>query len=210
MLVGARAGERVLDACAGRGNKTLALIDFTAGASPPVEVQAADQHPDKLDRLAAELRRVGAAPIATHPIDWSVGIGDVPEASFDRVLVDAPCSGVGTLRRRPEIQSRRQAVDLEELSALQLRIVGNAARVVKPGGRLFYAVCSVLRDETEGVVHAVLAAHPELKLAPFDAVDVDGQPLADRLFGAGATQGRLLTHVHGTDGYFVASFVKSS
>lgn len=210
MLVGARPGDRVLDACAGRGNKTLAMLDVASASSPSIEVHAADQHPDKLDRLGAELRRLGLPAVTTHAVDWSVGPGDVPLGHFDRVLVDAPCSGVGTLRRRPEIQSRRQALDLAELAALQTRIVDHAVATVKPGGRLFYAVCSVLRDETETVVRAVLDAHPELKLAPFDATGVDGAPLADPLFGPGATQGRLLTHLHGTDGYFIASFAKSA
>jgi 16S rRNA (cytosine967-C5)-methyltransferase len=200
-LLGARPGDRVLDACAGRGNKSSLLAERVGfdRADRAGMLEVSDVHPDKLQRLVGELARLGIPAPATHAIDWAIGPGDLPEESFDRVLVDAPCSGTGTIRRRPEIQTRRQAADLPSLAALQAKILGNAARVVKPGGRLVYAVCSVLRDEAEAVLRVVLEATPSLELVPFDA------PIAARLFGEGATQGRLLTHLHGTDSYFVAS-----
>jgi 16S rRNA (cytosine967-C5)-methyltransferase len=211
-LVGARPGDRVLDACAGRGNKTIALLDLVGAkrhGDPIIEVHAADHHPDKLDRLDRELARLGLPSVPTHGVDWSIGVGEVPEGYFDRVLVDAPCSGIGTLRRRPEIQTRRQAADLPALSALQQQIVGHALRALKPGGRLIYAVCSVLRDEAEGVIRAILDANPGVEPTPFDAVSPSGVLLADSLFGVGEAQGRLLTHIHGTDGYFIASLRKA-
>lgn len=201
-LLGARPGERVLDACAGRGNKSALLaerIGFDRGGEGAGVLEVSDVHPDKLQRLVSELARLGIPAPATHAVDWAIGPGDLEDGSFDRVLVDAPCSGTGTIRRRPEIQTRRTAADLASLAALQTKILANAARVVKPGGRLVYAVCSVLRDEAESVVRAVLDATPWLSPVPFDA------PIAARLFGEGATQGRLLTHLHGTDSYFVAS-----
>ncbi len=202
-LLGARPGDRVLDACAGRGNKSSLLAERIAfgraGAEPAGALEVSDVHPEKLGRLVAEFARLGLPAPATHAIDWALGAGDLAERSFDRVLVDAPCSGTGTIRRRPEIQTRRQPADLPSLAALQTKILTHAAEVVKPGGRLLYAVCSVLRDEAESVVRAVLDVSPSLEPAPFDA------PIAVALFGEGATQGRLLTHLHGTDAYFVAS-----
>lgn len=200
-LLGVRPGEIVLDACAGRGNKTSLLaeaLESDDGRSLG-RLDAADLHPDKLTRLGNELSRLKLPPAATYGVDWAVGTGDVPLDTYDRVLVDAPCSGTGTIRRRPEIQTRRQALDLIELADAQVAILTNAASVVRPGGRLVYAVCSVLRDEAEAVVARVLEQRKDLELVPFDA------PIAARLFSEGATQGRILTHLHGTDSYFVAS-----
>jgi 16S rRNA (cytosine967-C5)-methyltransferase len=203
-LLGARSGERVLDACAGRGNKSSLLAErmgfWRRGSeSPGGALEVSDVHPEKLQRLVADFARLGLPAPATHAIDWALGAGDLDDGSFDRVLVDAPCSGTGTIRRRPEIQTRRQPADLPSLAVLQTKILTHAAQVVKPGGRLLYAVCSVLRDEAEAVVRAVLDVSPALEPAPFDS------PLGAALFGEGATQGRLLTHLHGTDAYFVAS-----
>lgn len=200
-LLGVRPGELVLDACAGRGNKSALLaesLESDDGRSLG-RLDVSDLHPEKLSRLDQEFARLKLPKVATYGVDWVVGHGDVPVDSYDRVLVDAPCSGTGTIRRRPEIQTRRQAVDLIELANAQVAILGHAADVVRPGGRLVYAVCSVLRDESEAVVARVLEARKDLEVVPFDT------PLAARLFGEGATSGRILTHLHGTDSYFVAS-----
>lgn len=194
LALGARPGERVLDACAGRGNKTSLIAGCGA------RVDAADLHPAKLDVLTKELSRLGHAPNATFAVDWSLGSGDCT-GLYDRVLVDAPCSGVGTLRRRPELQTRRTAEDLAGLQALQRTIATRAAEHVRPGGRLVYAVCSVLREEAEEVVLGVLSGCPTLEACPFDAPDAAA--LAD-----GQSSFRLLPHVHGTDGYFLASLRK--
>jgi 16S rRNA (cytosine967-C5)-methyltransferase len=198
LALGARAGETVLDACAGRGNKTGALAG-AVGAEGAVD--AADVHPAKLEALARDLARTHRAARACHPVDWSVGGGDVPR-DFDRVLVDAPCSGVGTLRRRPDLQARRTEGDLAALPALQLAILTRVADHVRPGGRLVYAVCSVLREEAEDVVAGLLAARADLAPAPFDS------PAALAVAGEAASTLRLLPHVHGTDGYFVASLAR--
>ncbi|MBX3207119.1 MAG: Sun protein [Labilithrix sp.] len=202
LALGARSGEAVLDACAGRGNKTGLLA---RAVGPAGSVDAADVHPKKLDRLTHELERIGCRPRATFAVDWSRGTGEAaaPDArGYDRVLVDAPCSGTGTLRRRPELALRRSSGDVRELAALQRSILARAATLVRPGGRVVYAVCSVLREEAEDVLADVVAA-AGLEPAPFDA------PAAAALAGASATL-RLLPHEHGTDGYFVASLVRPS
>jgi 16S rRNA (cytosine967-C5)-methyltransferase len=193
LAVGAREGETVLDACAGRGNKSAVLA---RRVGPRGAVDACDAMPSKLDRLAEELRRVGLAPRQTFAVDWRVGSGDV-SGVYDRVLVDAPCSGVGTLRRRPEIALRREHVELEEFAAAQIAIASRAAAHVRPGGTLVYVVCSVLREESEAVVEALLRTRPELEPAPFE-------PAEARAIAGDASHFRLLPHVHGTDGYFVA------
>jgi 16S rRNA (cytosine967-C5)-methyltransferase len=194
LALGARPGESVLDACAGRGNKTAVLA---RAVGPGGSVDACDLHASKLDALRRELARSHVAPRATYAVDWSVGAGDV-SGLYDRVLVDAPCSGTGTLRRRPELQTRRTAENLAVLRDLQRAILARAADRVRPGGRLVFAVCSVLREEAEDVVDALLAARPDFTAAPFDSE-------AARAVAGDAPHVRLRPHVHGTDGYVLAS-----
>jgi 16S rRNA (cytosine967-C5)-methyltransferase len=196
LALGAREGDVVLDACAGRGNKSgfLARAVGKHGA-----VDAADLHPKKLDGLERDLERIGVRVRHTFPVDWSKGKGDVT-GPYDRILVDAPCSGVGTVRRRPEILLRRTASDLENFRDLARSILARASTLVRPGGRVVYAVCSILREEAEAVVAS--ANECGLKPIAFDA------PIALSVAPANATSFRLLPHVHGTDGYFVASFVR--
>lgn len=194
LAVGVRPGDHVLDACAGRGNKTAILA---RRAGPTGAVDACDAMPSKLNRLGEEFARIGLAVRSTFAVDWRAGSGEVA-GRYDHVLVDAPCSGVGTLRRRPEIGIRREEVDLlRDLAAAQLAIAARAAEHVRPGGALVYVVCSVLREECEDVVDALLVARPELERAPFDVPEA-------RAIAGDATHFRLLPYVHGSDGYFVA------
>jgi len=190
-LVALAVGESdvVLDACAGRGNKTGLL------ARRSKAIDAADVHPKKLDRLVRELARIHVVPRATFAVDWSRGTGGAT-AGYDRVLVDAPCSGTGTLRRRPELALRRAGEDLLSLADLQRNILAHASSLVKRGGRVVYAVCSVLREEAEEIVAA-----SDLEPVPFDAAEA-------RAVAGDAPFLRLLPHEHGTDGYFVASLRK--
>lgn len=192
LALGAKPGEVVLDACAGRGNKTGLLAQAVTGAGA---VDAADLHPAKLVRLREELARIRVAPRSTFAVDWARGAGEAT-GPYDRVLVDAPCSGTGTLRRRPELLLRRAEGDLAGLAALQRAILARAASLAKPGGAVVYAVCSVLREEAEEVVSAT--AELGLEPAPFEGE-------AARAIAGEATSFRLLPHLHGTDGYFVAS-----
>ncbi len=184
LALGARPGETVLDACAGRGNKT-ALLARAVGEGGAVD--ACDASPTKLERLKEELARVGLRARSTFAVDWSVGSGEVTE-TYDRVLVDAPCSGIGTLRRRPEIALRRKPSDFEALSRAQGAIARRAAMHVRPGGSLAYVVCSVLREEGEAVVGALLEALPDFR------------PREPALV--------LLPQIDGTDGYFVATLLR--
>ena len=194
-LLGARAGERVLDACAGRGQKTSLLSELVG---PTGSVWAADLHPKKLDALRLEAERLGLPSPECRSVDLGVGVADLPD-DFDRVLVDAPCTGTGTLARRPEIKERIAPSDPARLADLQTSILERAASRLRPGGRLIYAVCSVLPEEAEGVVER---APSMLVPAPFDAPELEGRLSLDR------SSLRLLPGAHGTDGYFVASFVR--
>lgn len=197
LAAGGRPGERVLDACAGRGGKAWALAE---AVGPEGAVDAADRLPRKLERMARDGGRRPAVR-QSYAVDWTVGPGDVP-TGYDRALVDAPCSGVGTLRRRPEILQRLEPGDVRRLQALQITIVKAVASRVRAGGRLVYAVCSVLREETEEVVAALAAdGAAGARLVPCELDSELGRRLA-----AGRSSLLLRPDVHGTDGYFVASF----
>ncbi len=196
--LGAQPGDRVLDACAGRGHKT-AMLARAVGETGTVD--ACDLHESKLTHLARELGRVGLEVGETHPVDLSVGTGEL-QPGYARILLDAPCTGVGTLRRRPEIALRRTPASIREHQALQVQILTNVAKLLAPGGTLLYAVCSVLRAECEDVVDQVIAADPSLTLSAWPVPPAPG-------VAPGACTVRLLPHVHGTDGYFVARIARA-
>jgi len=198
LALGAAAGDSILDACAGRGNKTAILAE---AVGPSGAVDACDAIAAKLGRLREDLARLGLGVRNTFAVDWSAGSGEVT-AEYDKVLVDAPCSGVGTLRRRPEIGLRRDPADLSQMTALQIAITRRAACHVRPGGTLVYVVCSLLREEGEDVVAGLREAHADFSPAPFECA-------AARAVAGESPTMRLMPHVHGTDGYFVARLVRA-
>ncbi|HEY6081707.1 MAG TPA: transcription antitermination factor NusB [Polyangiaceae bacterium] len=192
LALGARAGEKVLDACAGRGQKATLLAERLGQG----RLVACDLYPEKLQALAEERERLQLPEIETRAVDWTVGQGGLPQ-DFDRVLVDAPCSGTGTLRRRPEILRRLGPGDPARLGELSEAILRSASSRVRPGGSVVFAVCSVLRQEGEDVVARVSDV---LEPAPFDAPELPSE------LTSGKTSLRLLPGQHGTDGYYLASF----
>lgn len=143
-LLDPRPGERVLDVCSAPGGKTTYIAERMDDRG---RVLAYDRLPDRLLRVPEQARRLGLGIIETIPI-----LPSVDEPLFDRVLVDAPCSGLGTLRRHPEIRWRFQASQLQELARIQSGILAEAARLVRPGGVLVYSVCTVTRAEGEAHV----------------------------------------------------------
>ncbi|HTV24556.1 MAG TPA: Sun protein, partial [Polyangiaceae bacterium] len=191
----AKPGERVLDACAGHGQKS-SLIAEQLGDSGRLWVN--DVAESKIARLRREFERLGLPEPASSVVDLTRGVGDIP-GDMDRVIVDAPCTGTGTLRRRPEILRRLEPDDPARLAERAAQLLTQAATRARPGGRVLFVVCSVLRTECEDVAERVRGL---LQPAPFDA------PEAIRVAGAGAWQCRLLPSVHGSDGYYVASFVR--
>ncbi|MBX3250931.1 MAG: class I SAM-dependent methyltransferase, partial [Myxococcales bacterium] len=178
-LVGARPGELVLDACAGHGGKTAQLA-HAVGLSG--RVIAADLHEPRLERGEESFARLQVdAPVETFAIDWTIGdggLGSHPAArargGFDRVLVDAPCSGLGTLRRRPEILLRVDPTHVAALAATQLAILRRVAPLVRPGGALVSAVCSPLAAESAEVAEAFEAHTPAFARQPLELGRVVG------------------------------------
>lgn len=202
LLAAAKPGETILDACAGRGNKT-AILAQAVGSSGAVD--ACDLHPNKVERLKSLLAEQGLAVRQALAVDWQKGAGGL-EGGYDRILVDAPCSGTGTIARRPDLLLRRGdegAAEVAELAELQVAIVKRVVPLLRPGGKLTFAVCSILREEAEDVVARILA-ETNLELTPFAAESLGATLWAP---GPAPTQVRLVPYVHGTDGYFVASFV---
>lgn len=159
-LFGETVGPRVLDACAAPGGKTLALAARTADGGLVV---AADRHARRLSRLTHNVERVGAENVVVLACDMAKR---APlRGLFDDVLVDAPCSGTGTLRRHPEIRWRLKPDDLLVHGERQRQILGAASKLVRPGGRLVYSVCSIEPEEGEAVIAAFLAERPEFARA---------------------------------------------
>lgn len=183
--VDARPRERILDFCAGAGGKTLALA---AAMQDLGELVALDVDPVRLVNLAARLRRAGVTCVRTHRIDAQ---GPLPWlGDFDRVLVDAPCSSLGTLRRSPDLRWKTSPEEISGFAARSLEILTRAAGHVRPGGLLVYATCTLTREENEGVAAAFASQHPGWHPAPL----LGEAPL------------RLLPHLHGTDGFFACAW----
>jgi 16S rRNA (cytosine967-C5)-methyltransferase len=183
-LVDVQPGERVLDACAGRGGKTLQLVELAA------HVTAVDIHARKLEQLDQERVRLGfpAERVSTETIDLSVGDGGL--GKFDRVLVDAPCTGLGTLRRRPEILLRLGPQDPARMANLQGRILQRAASMVRPGGILVFAVCSATPEEGLRIAAAFEARHPNAQRLVADVPQVSVSCDGDGVFRIGPWLGR--------------------
>src|SRR6476659_8936739 len=164
MLMEQRRGEMVVDFCAGAGGKTLQM---GAAMGSTGRLYAFDVSDKRLANLGPRLKRSGLSNVFPQRIA-SENDAKVKRlrGKIDRVLVDAPCTGLGTLRRNPDLKSRQTEDALGELAAKQASILAAAATLVKPGGRLVYATCSLLSEENEDVVKGFLAAHPDVTLVP--------------------------------------------
>ncbi len=201
LLSDARPGQRVCDFCAGAGGKTLALAAAMANRG---RIIALDVREGRLASAARRVKRAGVHNVthrllASHRDPWVKR----HKASFERVLVDAPCTGSGTWRRNPDAKWRTTPADLAELVELQAEILESAARLVRPGGRLIYATCSLLAAENQAQVEGFLARHAEFRLLP--VADVWVGTVGGAAPGTGPTL-TLTPARHGTDGFFAAVF----
>ena len=201
-LLAPRRGEMVADYCAGAGGKTLAAAMLMRGTG---RIYAMDISAKRLAALAPRAARAGITNVHTLVLGEDDARARRLSAKIDRVLVDAPCSGFGTLRRNPDLKWRHGPQAIGELAAKQRRILSAAARLVRPGGRLVYATCSILREENDAVAAAFQEENPAFR--PLSCTEL----LADQRIALDTGgQLRLLPHVHGTDGFFAAAFVKTS
>jgi 16S rRNA (cytosine967-C5)-methyltransferase len=195
--------ELVVDFCAGAGGKSLML---GAMMSSQGRLYAFDVSPGRLAHFKPRLKRSGLSNIHPHLLanEHDPKVKRLA-GKIDRVLVDAPCSGFGTLRRNPDLKWRQSPGSVTEMRAKQTSILGAAARLVKPGGRLVYATCSLLREENEEIVAAFEADHPEF--ATRDCGEILRQQGIQIVTGETM---RLWPHVHGTDGFFAAVLERTS
>ncbi|OGA16634.1 MAG: SAM-dependent methyltransferase [Betaproteobacteria bacterium RIFCSPLOWO2_02_FULL_66_14] len=200
-LLAPRRGEMVADFCAGAGGKTLAISMLMRGSG---RVYAMDVSAKRLAALAPRAARAGVSNI--HPLvlaDENDLRARRLAGKLDRVLVDAPCSGFGTLRRNPDLKWRYGPERVAALAEQQLSILRAAARLLKPGGRLVYATCSILSEENDAVVGRFLQRSPE-----FEALSCADLLAQQRIALDTGRELRLWPHRHGTDGFFAAAFAK--
>jgi 16S rRNA (cytosine967-C5)-methyltransferase len=205
LLVDAKRGEMVADFCAGAGGKTLAL---GAAMRNTGRLYAFDTSAHRLEALKPRLARSGLSNI--HPVTIAHERDERIKrlrGKMDRVLVDAPCTGLGTLRRNPDLKWRQTPEAVAELTAKQAAILDSAARLLKPGGRLVYATCSLLPEENEQIAQAFSNAHPDFKplsvkglLEAFEVDQAASLCTEDDLYL------RLWPHRHATDGFFAAAW----
>jgi 16S rRNA (cytosine967-C5)-methyltransferase len=206
-LFGDLKGQRIADLCAAPGGKTAQLIH--AGA----EVTALDRSPNRVARLRENLARLSldAQTVVTDAAEWSGNGGD---ALFDGILIDAPCTATGTIRRHPDVAWLKQESDISALTALQRRLLQRAVVLLKPGGTLVYCTCSLEPEEGEQAVAALLAAESGIRRAPIDASEVAGQAELVTAEGDLRTLPCHMPHpedprLGGLDGFYAARLVKA-
>ncbi len=188
-------GLKIVDLCCGTGVKTSQILDIAPGA----EVLGIDTDTRKLDRCKELCRAAGRGKPRVMGAD-ATALPDEMDGRFDRVMLDAPCTGAGTLRRRPEVRYARNAGDFPRAAALQEALLERAARLLAPGGRLVYAVCSFSPVEGIDVVERVLARHAELRLAPTGLADVLQSP---------DLTVTTIPWAHDMDGFFIAAICRT-
>lgn len=202
-LVSPKRGMMIADFCAGAGGKTLAIGALMKNTG---RLYAFDVSEKRLNNLGQRLKRSGLSNLHAQVISSEQD----PKlkrlnGKFDRVLVDAPCSGLGTLRRNPDLKWRQTEQDVLELTQKQTAILARAAKLTKAGGRLIYATCSLLRDENEAIVEAFIQANPDFSLMPANEILAHHHIALDT-----GPYLKLLPHLHGTDGFFAAVFEKTA
>lgn len=202
-LLQPRRGEMVVDFCAGAGGKTLALGALMRSSG---RLYAFDVNERRLAGLGPRLKRSGLSNV--HPVvirsESDVRVKRL-NGKCDRVLVDAPCSGSGTLRRNPDLKWRFSEAELQRVNGLQHSVLRAAARLLKPDGRLVYATCSLLTQENQAVADAFLSEHPDFQLVPAATV-LRAQSVDVEQAARFAPYFVMLPHLHGTDGFFAAVF----
>jgi 16S rRNA (cytosine967-C5)-methyltransferase len=191
---------KVLDACAAPGGKTTHIAELLGGTG---EVHALDLHKHKVKLIDENASRLGLENVFTDTLDSRKAGGKFEEGSFHRILVDAPCSGLGVLRRKPDIKYAKKEADLHSLQKIQLDILSAVAPLLKEGGVLVYSTCTVDKNENEGTVRSFLSDHPE-----FEAYPLKNLPEAVQAFTEG-NELQVFPQDFGGDGFYISSFIKA-
>jgi 16S rRNA (cytosine967-C5)-methyltransferase len=198
-----RPRQTVLDACAGFGGKTGHMAQMMQNKG---RIVAMDDQKGKLDKLSEDMDRQFISIVKPYVHDLNNPLRGKPYSAYDRVFLDAPCSGIGVLRRNPDAKWRIKPESLAFFGKRQNTFLDNLAPAVKPGGILVYAVCSFEPEETDCVVASFLDSHPEFNLSPppQSLVDLNPSLFSSRGFF------RSFPHRHNMDGFFAARFIKRS
>ncbi len=194
-------GERILDACAAPGGKCTHIAELMKDSG---EIVAIDSSARGVEKIRENLSRLGLKSVRAVRADASKELSEGADGTYDRVLLDAPCSGLGTLRAHPEIKWQRGEKDIQRLRGLQAKLLDNVATYLKSGGTLIYSTCTLTRDENERNVENFLARHPEFELQ--DAARYLPEPATELVRGA---YFQALPQRHGTDGFFAARMRKA-
>jgi 16S rRNA (cytosine967-C5)-methyltransferase len=192
-------GMKVLDACAAPGGKTTHIAEKLSGTG---EVHALDLHKHKVILIDENASRLGLSNVHTAALDSRKAGEKFEKGSFDRILVDAPCSGLGVLRRKPDIKYAKKEADLLSLQKIQLDILSAVAPLLKKGGLLVYSTCTVDRNENEGTVSAFLNDHPDFEFHALDQLPEAVRPFID------GNQMQIFPQDFGGDGFYISCFLK--
>ncbi|MGG3913191.1 16S rRNA (cytosine(967)-C(5))-methyltransferase RsmB [Rossellomorea vietnamensis] len=192
-------GMKVLDACAAPGGKTTHIAEKLSGTG---EVHALDLHKHKVKLIDENASRLGLSNVHTAALDSRKAGERFEKGSFDRILVDAPCSGLGVLRRKPDIKYAKKETDLLSLQKIQLDILSAVAPLLKKGGLLVYSTCTVDQNENEGTVSAFLSDHPDFEFHVLDQLPEAVRPFID------GNQMQIFPQDFGGDGFYISCFLK--
>lgn len=203
LMVGAKPGEKVVDFCAGAGGKTLALA---AEMQNKGQLLAWDTSKKRLEQMPERLKRAGVDNVRLHPIENERdAFIKRHKESADRVLADVPCSGSGTWRRNPDLKWRFTMKDLQEMTVLQASILDSASRLVKVGGRLVYATCSLFESENESQIATFLEKKTNFRVVEWPKIwDKEPQPHGGVFVKKGSNYLKVSPHQDGVDGFFAA------
>ncbi|GMB08509.1 16S rRNA (cytosine(967)-C(5))-methyltransferase RsmB [Thermolongibacillus altinsuensis] len=199
--LGVHEGDRVLDSCAAPGGKTTHIAELLRNTG---QVIALDLHEHKVKLIKDQAERLNLSNVEAMQMDSRDVGARFSEESFDKILVDAPCSGLGVIRRKPEIKYNKKEEDIEQLASIQLDILSAVAPLLKKGGTLVYSTCTIDRAENERVIAQFLATHPQFELDP--TLESRLPAPVQRYVHNGQLQ--LLPHYFYSDGFFIASLRK--
>jgi 16S rRNA (cytosine967-C5)-methyltransferase len=203
-VVDPKPGMKVLDCCAAPGGKTAHLAEKMGNEGL---IWASDLYEHKQKLIEDQASRLSLTSIHTLVMD-ALNLNDhFPEASFDRILLDAPCSGFGVIRRKPDMKWAKQESEVAEISHLQYLILSKVHRLLKPGGILVYSTCTLEQEENEGQVRRFLAEHPNFELTSFPAESFAESGIDPQALAAGYIQ--IFPHQFHSDGFFIARLTKT-
>lgn len=206
-LVSPSEGNRVLDCCAAPGGKSTHMAELMGNHG---EIVSADIHPHKLDLIRHNAERLGTTIVSpvladATALEKTLSVSD----PFDYILVDAPCSGLGVIRRKPDIKWKKTNEDIGQICNTQENILDSAAKLLKPGGVLVYSTCTIDPRENEMIVEQFLANHPEFRLDPEAAKLLPDHVVEQAAINSRPGMFRILPHYFGSDGFFMARLVRA-